>query len=125
MNRRLLPDLFHITEVATWQMAANDKVFDTLSPGASRAEVGFIHASFAWQIERVANLIYASNDEPLLLLRVDPDRLDVPVRVETMDDYPEPFPHIYGPIPVEAVVEVLAFERSEGKYELPFPLDYQ
>ncbi|MGW6764066.1 DUF952 domain-containing protein, partial [Streptomyces globisporus] len=37
---------------------------------------------------------------------VDPDRLADPVRFEAMKPGGEKFPHLYGPLPVSAVVEV-------------------
>ena len=41
-----------------------------------------------------------------MLLRIDPDRLDVEVKVEDLHDSGEVFPHLYGPLPLDAVVEV-------------------
>jgi uncharacterized protein (DUF952 family) len=43
-------------------------------------------------------------DEPLVLLEIDPALLDVPVVVEVPDGAHQAFPHIYGPLPVAAVV---------------------
>ncbi len=37
---------------------------------------------------------------------MDPARLDVPLRYEAMPPDGEEFPHLYGPVPVEAVVAV-------------------
>lgn len=116
-----LPDLFHIAEVAAWERAVPSGVYDRSTHGLSLQDVGFIHASFAWQVERVANFVYATNVEPLVLLRIDPAALKSPVRVERPDDASEGFPHIYGPLRLEAVVEVLPLERRDGEYKLPFP----
>ena len=118
--RRLLPDLFHITEAATWERALATGEYDQSTRGSTRDEVGFIHASFAWQIERVANFLYAGNAEPLVLLRIDPASLRSPVQVEAPEDLGECFPHIYGPVNVEAVVEVLPLQRRGEEYVLPF-----
>jgi len=118
--RRLLPDLFHITEEATWESAVTSGVYDQSTRGASREDVGFIHASFAWQVERVANFMYEFISDPLVLLRIDPTVLQSQVRVEAPEDGAEGFPHIYGPIDLSAVVEVLPFERRGDRYELPF-----
>ena len=121
IDRRLLPDLFHVTDAATWESAAALGVYDESTRGKNREEVGFIHASFAWQIERVANFVYADNTDPLVLLRIDPTALRSPVRVEGVDDQSEKFPHIYGSLTPEAVLEVLPLERRGGEYILPFP----
>ena len=44
----------------------------------------------------------------LLLLHIDESLLGVPVVYEQLGGAPEPFPHVYGPIPVDAVVAVEA-----------------
>ena len=117
-----LPDLFHVTEAATWELAGASGVYDQSTRGRTREEVGFIHASFAWQVERVANFVYETNSEPLVLLRVNAELLDSPIRVEGLEGRAESFPHIYGPLTLDAVVEVLPFERRDGQYKLPFAL---
>lgn len=118
--RRLLPDLFHVTEAATWQHAVASGIYDQSTRGSARYEVGFIHASFAWQVARVANFVYADTTEPLALLRIDLAALRSPVRVEAPEGLGERFPHIYGPLNLEAVVEVLPLKRQVGEYVLPF-----
>ena len=40
----------------------------------------------------------------VVLLRIDPDRLTSPVVVEDLVGSGEPFPHVYGPIDLAAVV---------------------
>ena len=117
-----LPDLFHVTEAATWERAVTAGTYEQSTRGRSLKAVGFIHASFAWQVERVANLVYATNAEPLVLLRIDPRALNSPVRVEGLDGQAEQFPHIYGALPLDAVVEILPLERRDGEHRLPFTL---
>ena len=53
-------------------------------------------------------MLYGSATGPhdLVVLVVDPDRLTAPVRFEAMEPGGEEFPHVYGPIPVDAVVDV-------------------
>ena len=46
------------------------------------------------------------------LLAVDPDKLGVPVIAENLTGGHELFPHIYGAVPVTAVVEVAALVRD-------------
>lgn len=41
-----------------------------------------------------------------MVLVVDPARLDVPLVYEAVEPGGEEFPHVYGPIPVGAVVKV-------------------
>ena len=55
-----------------------------------------------------------------LTVRAGEDRLDVPVRWEAVADSPLWFPHVHGPIPVEAVVEVHDFPPlPDGSFVLP------
>ncbi len=51
---------------------------------------------------------YTDVDEPLVLLEIDPDLLGVPLVVEVpvgADSDSEAFPHVYGPLPLAAVVD--------------------
>ncbi|MCW2615434.1 MAG: hypothetical protein JWN08_2428 [Frankiales bacterium] len=83
--------------------------------------MGFVHLSFAWQVEATAQRYYADLDEPPLLLRVDPRLLEVPVRVEPAAGSGEGFAHVYGPLPVTAVVDVRPLERVDGAWRSPAP----
>jgi uncharacterized protein (DUF952 family) len=44
--------------------------------------------------------------DELVVLEIDTDRIDADVRVENLDGGEELFPHIYGAVPVAAVVAV-------------------
>jgi uncharacterized protein (DUF952 family) len=77
---------------------------------------GFIHCSTIDTVLIPANAI-ARGRHDLVLLEIDDTRLDAPVRIEGG------FPHVYGPIPVEAVIAVHDFPcRSDGMFELPASL---
>ena len=81
-------------------------------------EVGFIHCSHRHQVERVANLAYRDAG-PLVLLKIDPGRLgSFEVREEPADGV-ETFPHIYGALPAEAVVDVAPFGPQPGGLFVP------
>lgn len=99
--------IFHIATQADWEAARASGVYTTSTRGVSLAEQGFIHASRADQWEGVRAAFYADVTEPLVLLAVDTERLAVPVVEEPpapgMD---ETFPHVYGAIPLAAVVGV-------------------
>ena len=72
---------------------------------AELAQEGYIHCSTAEQWPGVVERFYGDVTE-LLLLHVDEGKLDVPLVYEQLGDAPEPFPHIYGPMPIAAVVKV-------------------
>jgi uncharacterized protein (DUF952 family) len=56
-------------------------------------------------VEFVRALVYG--DVPsLLLLTIDESKVDAPVKREAVPEVGRTFPHIYGPLPVAAVVDV-------------------
>lgn len=76
--------------------------------GASLEEVGFIHCSFAEQLDATRRRFYAGRDD-VVVLHIDPELLDAEVRVEDLHGTGEAFPHVYGPIRLDAVVEARPF----------------
>jgi uncharacterized protein (DUF952 family) len=114
-----MPDpIFHIAEPSAWDAQSPTGRYTASTRGASLAEVGFIHCSFRHQVPQVAGAVYADRTEPLLLLEIDPDRVDAPVVVEALDGAPAEFPHIYGPLPVAAVVAVHRLVRDGGTWRV-------
>jgi uncharacterized protein (DUF952 family) len=96
--------IFHLATERDWRAASESGEYDTSTIGRTLAEEGFIHASRASQVDRVAKAFYADVDEPLVLLQIDPALLGSTVRLERPDGSDQDFPHIYGPIPTDAVV---------------------
>ncbi len=86
----------------------------------SLATQGFIHCSKAGQILRVANMLF-KGQHGLVLLAIDPDKLTSELRWEPGEDLStELFPHVYGPINLDAVVDVPDFEPGpDGLFFLP------
>jgi uncharacterized protein (DUF952 family) len=104
--------IFHIATVADWETALATGAYRISTLGRTLDEEGFIHASRQGQVEGVRRAFYAGLTEPLVLLEIDPDRLDVELRVEVPAGAAEAFPHIYGPLPVGAVVGVRPLPRG-------------
>jgi uncharacterized protein (DUF952 family) len=104
--------IFHLALADDWRAAEDEGEYRVSTRGASLDDVGFLHASHAHQVAGVAARYYADVTEELVLLVIDPDRLGVPVVEEVPPGGDEAFPHIYGPLPVSAVVEVRAVGRS-------------
>jgi uncharacterized protein (DUF952 family) len=100
--------ILHITERSLWEAARATGAYEISTRGRSLQEEGFIHCSTRAQLPAVAAFLYGSYDGPdeLVVLVVDPARLDVPLRYEAPKPGAEEFPHVYGPIPVAAVVDV-------------------
>ena len=81
----------------------------------------FIHCSKPDQVLGVAN----SNDhfkrqDDLLLLCIDPDLVVAEIRYENLEGAASLFPHIYGPLNLDAVINVLKFIRDDnGVFIMP------
>lgn len=100
--------IFHVALESDWQAAQEDGRYAVSTLGRTLAEEGFIHASRADQWQAVRGSFYADVDEPLVLLVIDTERLDAPVVEEpAVPGGDETFPHIYGVLDVDAVVNVL------------------
>ncbi|MEV7191980.1 DUF952 domain-containing protein [Streptomyces sp. NPDC093510] len=100
--------LLHITERALWDAARKTGTYEMSTRGKTLSEVGFIHCSLPEQLRGVAEFLYGGYEGPdeLVVLAVDSERLAVPVRFEAPKPGGVEFPHIYGPLPVDAVAEV-------------------
>ena len=97
--------LFHLALADEWQAARRQGVYARSTRGLALQQVGFIHASHADQVEGTWRRFYADAGD-VVLLHIDPERLaaaGVPVRLEPAPESGELFPHLYGPLPLEAV----------------------
>ncbi|WP_380163823.1 DUF952 domain-containing protein [Jannaschia sp. R86511] len=113
-----MAELLHLTEPADWAEAQRAGSYDRSSRGLSLGEVGFVHCAWAHQVEAVAARVYGDHEGELVVLRIDPDRLGVEVVQEAAEPGGETFPHVYAPIPVEAVVGVEPVTRVAGAWRL-------
>ncbi len=93
--------IYHVTSPAEWELALKEGFY--VAP--SLLAEGFIHLSKAHQVAGVLERYY-SGQTGLILLTVDPSKLTVPLKYELAPALHEWFPHVYGTIPVEAVVAV-------------------
>ncbi len=100
--------IFHLALASDWAAAQDAGAYTVSTLGRTLAEEGFIHASRGDQWPAVRDRFYADVTAPLLLLQIDTDRLDVPVVEEpAAPGSPETFPHIYGPLALDAVVKAI------------------
>jgi uncharacterized protein (DUF952 family) len=107
--------IYHIAVETDWVDAQASGEYRMSTRGAQLEEVGFIHASFAHQVERIGALLYGDASVALVVLVIDPTRLTSPVKVESLDGGTEEFPHIYGPLPTSAVIDVRAWSPTSGE----------
>ena len=104
--------LLHICAADDWRLARDRGEHCPASLGV----LGFIHLSGPDQVHLPANRLYAGRTD-LVLLHVDPDRLSAPVRWEPgVPTDPESmlFPHLYGPLPADAVTSVTPYLPGAG-----------
>ena len=99
--------IYHIVPRSTWNPASSEPY-----RAASLATEGFIHCSNRDQVARVANLFYA-DQVGLEVLCVNADLLGAQVRDEDPGTG-ERFPHVYGPIPREAILAVQPLYRDQA-----------
>ncbi len=95
--------VFHIAERAAW-----DPSNGAYAP-SDFARDGFVHCSRWEQLFRVAGTRFAGRDD-LIVLEIDVSQLDAPVRYEDLADEGETFPHVYGPVPIDAVIGTLQID---------------
>ena len=95
--------IFHIATLADWKQARGVRArYTTSTYGVPLAEAGFLHAARHEQVRGVLDRYYGDVTEPLVVLEIETDLLDVPWRDDVVDG--EVFPHIYGPLSTPAVV---------------------
>ncbi|MGC9358485.1 MAG: DUF952 domain-containing protein, partial [Anaerolineae bacterium] len=107
--------ILHITTRAQWTATRTTGTYrgDTLESD------GFIHCSKSEQVVDVAESHFQDRKD-LVLLCIDEERLDAEVRYEDCYDAGETFPHIYGPLNVDAVIKVIDFPPNpDGSFTLP------
>jgi uncharacterized protein (DUF952 family) len=107
--------IYHMMPMPEWEAVQTQALYRT----DSLEEEGFIHctgerAQMVW----VANQFYRHIPGPFVILSIDEARVQADVVWEAADDHL--FPHIYGPLNLDAVVHVLGFPRSaDGDFVMP------
>ena len=99
-----MPIIYHITTNSTWNNAREIGVYTV----PSLKEEGFIHCSQQNQLADVKQRYFEGRND-LLLLSIDTDKLTSPFIFEWSPSVQDTFPHVYGPINVDAVVEVVPY----------------
>ncbi len=104
--------IVHILEKRVWEQAQRAGEYRA----ASLATEGFIHTSCPEQVLQVANRFYRDTPD-LLLLWIDPQRLQAPLRYEASDG--EIYPHIYGSLNLDSVMRVCDLAPdTDGVYRI-------
>lgn len=108
-------EIFHIISKTDWQLAKKE--------GAHRPEslktAGFIHCSPVNEIAGSANA-YFKGQKDLIVLRIETNKLKAPVKFERASNRKSLFPHIYGPLNIDAVTaEYDLPSLPDGSFRLP------
>lgn len=116
--------IYHMTTRDEWQQAQSNGEYTA----PSLESEGFIHCSTTVQILQVANAFYRDVSN-LVLLCIDTDTLSAALKWEapahpeghepppTSDDLL--FPHVYGTINLDAVMDVVDFPQGDNGFTLP------
>jgi uncharacterized protein (DUF952 family) len=103
--------LYHITSEAEAKKAQRTGEY---VPMAFEAE-GFIHCSYGHQVPATLNRIFKGRTD-LVVLEIEPARLPCRVIDENLEGGAELFPHIYGKLPMSAVLRII----NANSFVIPF-----
>jgi uncharacterized protein (DUF952 family) len=95
--------IYHITTKEAWNRAKEKGAYEA----TSLADEGFIHCAQEHQVQGVLER-YFSGQQQLVKLIIETDLLKSRFIFEWSPSTSDTFPHIYGPIDTEAVVDVVS-----------------
>jgi uncharacterized protein (DUF924 family)/uncharacterized protein (DUF952 family) len=111
--------IYHVTTRAEAARAAESGEY---VPAGFQDE-GFMHCSYAHQLTAVADALYRGRRD-LVVLAIDRAALACAVVDENLEGGAERFPHVYGRLPMAALVGTYDFPcRGDGTFELPAALE--
>ena len=93
--------IYHIATASEWNDAMQKGAYES----SALKEEGFIHCSEERQIPDVLKRFY-SNKTDLVKLSIETDKLTSQLIYDWSNAIEDTFPHIYGPINLDAVVNV-------------------
>jgi uncharacterized protein (DUF952 family) len=93
--------IYHVVTKLSWENAQQRGFY----AADSLVLEGFIHCSTTNQVKGVLDRYY-KNVTDLLLLHIDETKLTPPLKYELAPSVNEEFPHIFGQLNLDAVVEV-------------------
>ena len=102
--------LFHLALKDDWQVAQASGSYRVSTRGMTLEQVGFIHCSWQEQVNTTFERFYADAGD-VLLLKIDAAAVDAPLRADAIPTG-ELFPHLYGPLPLEAVRSVVTMPAA-------------
>lgn len=124
--------IYHLTPASYYHCQPVDRLYEP----PMLAEEGFIHCTAgAEKLVEIANTYFADLRDELFALEIDPARLTAPLRFEppiapahtaaspaqqAAVEHDTLFPHIYGPLDRQAIVNCIALRRDPaGLWQMP------
>lgn len=109
---RLVPvaPVYHLVAPRDWPAAGSYR------PDSLDSE-GFVHLSFADQLEATADRHYPDVSD-LVAVELDAARLDAAIEVEDSYGSGTAYPHCYGPLPTAAATAVYPMRRTSAGWQL-------
>jgi uncharacterized protein (DUF952 family) len=96
------PVIYHLTTLQEWEEAQDQGSY---APSSYERE-GFIHCATEEQLDGVIQKHFQQH-ENLVKLIIDPTRLTERLKYEKVGDGDQEYPHIYGPLNLEAVTQIV------------------
>jgi len=97
-----MPVIYHVTTASDWNAAKQKGFYEHLS----LKDEGFIHCSQEHQVAEVLERYFAGKND-LVKLVIDTDKLTSKFVFDWSPSIQDTFPHVYGPINSDAVVDVV------------------
>jgi uncharacterized protein (DUF952 family) len=112
-NKAMKKYIYHILDPA---LDPNEVIAKNDYTPAGFAEEGFIHCSEKQQVSQTLNKWFEGNDS-VHLFRIETDKVTASVIFEDLTESGVDFPHIYGALNTNAIVETTLLKRnSEGEF---------
>lgn len=99
--------IYHITTKKDWEAAKRKRFYSA----PSLETEGFIHTSEAQQVAGVLQRYYQGKTD-LIKLVINTEKLTSELKYELAPSVNEDFPHIYGPINLDAVIDVMELDKD-------------
>lgn len=94
--------IYHLTTLQEWEDAEDKGDYEP----PSYLNDGFIHCATEEQVKGVMQRNFKQH-ENLVKLVIDPSRLTSSLRYDKDEELQQEFPHIYGPLNLEAVTQIV------------------
>lgn len=107
--------IYHIARAVEWEASLAGGEYAPVG----FADEGFIHCSTDAQVLHVANAFFRE-ETGLVLLAIDSAEVKSKIVYENLEGGERQFPHVYGPLNVEAVTAVHTFAPgADGRFAMP------